>query len=99
MKKNRHCKSKLIISSQWLHDLLPKSRKQLDLFLILKGFPKEKLELMYKDCDSTIRHFIKFIKKTTKLPHNFMYIDATSDTSRCNFNQQFLIKNKESDFD
>src|SRR6185437_11733738 len=36
LKFNRHFKSKLIISSQWLHDLLPESRKQIDLFLIFK---------------------------------------------------------------
>ena len=36
MKKNRHFKTKLIISSQWLHDLLPESRKQLDVFIIFK---------------------------------------------------------------
>src|SRR3954464_2715806 len=54
LKWNRHYKSKLIISSQWLHDLLPESRKQLDLFLIFKGFPKEKLALIHRDCDSAV---------------------------------------------
>src|SRR3954464_14828496 len=53
-KFNRHFKSKLIISSQWLHDLLPESRKQIDLFLIFKGFPEDKLALIYKDCASSV---------------------------------------------
>ena len=35
LKKNRHYKSKIIISSQWLHDLLPESRKQIDVILSL----------------------------------------------------------------
>ena len=50
LKFNRHFKAKLIISSQWLHDLLPESRKQIDLFLIFKGFSEEKIALFYKDC-------------------------------------------------
>ena len=39
LKPHRHFKAKLIISSQWLNDLLPESRKQIDLFLLFKGFP------------------------------------------------------------
>jgi hypothetical protein len=49
LKWNRHYKAKVIISSQWLHDLLPESRKQIDLFLIFKGFPAKKLAEIYKD--------------------------------------------------
>ena len=37
MKFNRHFKAKLIISSQYLNDLLPESRKQIDLWLISKA--------------------------------------------------------------
>lgn len=101
MKKNRHYKAKLIISSQWLHDLLPESRKQLDLFLIFKGFPKEKLEKMYSDCDSGIPFdlFYEIYKKATKVKHSFMYVDTTSDTFRCNFNHQFIINHDDSDND
>ena len=43
LKKNRHYRSKIIISSQWLHDLLPESRKQIALFMVFKGFPEKKI--------------------------------------------------------
>ena len=49
LKKNRHYKSKLIISSQWIHDLLPESRKQMDVFIVFKGFTKLKMMEIYKE--------------------------------------------------
>ena len=95
LKKNRHYKSKLIISSQWIHDLLPESRKQLDLFLIFKGFPEKKLIEIYKDCDSSIpfETFYNIYHEATKKPFSFMYIDTRSDSFRCNFNHQFILEN------
>ena len=97
LKFNRHFKSKLIISSQWLHDLLPESRKQIDLFLIFKGFPEKKLQEIYKDCDSGVPFelFYKIYKKSTKYPHSFMYIDTRSDSFRRNFNEQFILDHEE----
>lgn len=94
MKFNRHFKAKLIISSQWLHDLLPESRKQIDLFLIFKGFPKDKIALIFKDCDSSIpfETFYKIYKKSTKRPFSFMYIDTRADMFRRNFDEKFIIK-------
>ena len=97
LKWNRHYKSKVIISSQWLHDLLPESRKQIDLFLIFKGFPQEKIALIYKDCDSSVPFeiFYKIYKKSTKKPHSFIYIYTPSDQFRCNFDKQFIIHSHE----
>ncbi len=99
LKFNRHFKAKLIISSQWLHDLLPESRKQIDLFLIFKGFPQDKIALIYKDCDSSIpfETFYHIYKKSTKKPHSFMYIDTRSDEFRCNFDKKFIIQSKDDD--
>ena len=97
LKQNRHYKSKVILSSQYLNDLLPESRKQMDLFLIFKGFPIKKMQEIYKDCDSGIPFelFLKIYQKATKKPHSFMYIDSRSDQFRRNFNEQFLISNDE----
>ena len=99
LKFNRHFKAKLIISSQWLHDLLPESRKQIDLFLIFKGFPEDKLAQIYKDCDSSIPFdmFFAIYRKATKLPHSFMYIDTRADEFRRNFDCKFIIQSKEED--
>ncbi len=93
MKKNRHYKSKLLISSQWPHDLLPQSRKQLDLILIFKGFTEQKLKEVYKDCDSSIPFdtFYRMYKEATIKPYSFMYIDCRNDTIRQNFDHEFVI--------
>ena len=87
LKFNRHFKAKLIISSQWLHDILPESRKQIDLFLIFKGFPPEKLNAIHKDCDSIIPFdmFYAMYKKATQLPHSFLYVDTRADCFRQKF--------------
>jgi hypothetical protein len=97
MKKNRHFKTKLIISSQWVHDLLPESRKQLDLWLIFKGFPEAKMIQIHRDCDSGLPFelFYKMYKKATKYPYSFFFIDTREDSYRRNFNQKFLINNPE----
>ena len=97
LKFNRHFKAKLIISSQWIHDLLPESRKQIDLFLIFKGFPQSKLQEIYKDCDSSVpfETFCAIYKKSTKLPHSFLYIDSRSDSFRRNFDSEFIIQTPE----
>ena len=95
LKKNRHYKSKLIISSQWIHDLLPESRKQLDLFIIFKGFAEKKIYELYKDCDSSIpfETFYNMYQQATQRPHSFFYVDSRSDKCRSNFNQQFILEN------
>jgi hypothetical protein len=94
LKFNRHFKAKLIISSQWLHDLLPESRKQIDLFLIFKGFPDKKLTEIYRDCDSGVPFdtFLQMYKKATKKPHSFLYIDTRNDSFRRNFDSKFIIQ-------
>jgi len=96
LKFNRHFKAKLIISSQWLHDLLPESRKQIDLFLIFKGFPEDKIALIYKDCDSSLpfETFYQIYKKSTIKPHSFMDVDTRADEFRSNFDKKFIIQSE-----
>ena len=94
LKFNRHFKSKLIISSQWPHDLLPESRKQIDLFIIFKGFPDAKLEHIHTDCDTRIdfETFSRLYKKATEKDYSFLYIDTRADEFRRNFNKKFILK-------
>ena len=84
LKKNRHYKSKIIISSQWLHDLLPESRKQIDVYIIFAGFSMKKIEECYKDCDSSLSFnvFYQIYRQSTSQRHQFMY-DTRSDKFRC----------------
>lgn len=93
LKKNRHLKSKVIISSQYLCDLKPESRKQIDTFLIFKGQPKEKLESVYKDADVSLDFptFEQLYKKATIMPYSFFYVDTRNDSYRRNFSDEFVL--------
>ena len=98
MKKNRHYKSKLIISSQYLNDLLPASRKQLDIIILFKGLPEHKVKEIYKDSDISIASFdtfYKIYKEATVKPFSFLYIDTRGDKLRMNFDKEFIINCQE----
>jgi len=96
LKKNRHTKSRIILSSQWLNDLLPESRKQIDYLLLFGGFSIEKLEVIHKDADLSIdlETFIKIYRYATKDRFHFLYIDCVKQEFRKDFNKQFLIPEK-----
>lgn len=93
LKKNRHLKAKVIVSSQYICDLRPEARKQLDYVLVFKSLPKEKLETLYKDTDISLdfNKFENVYKIATKEPFSFLYIDVRNDKFRQNFNQEFKI--------
>jgi hypothetical protein len=93
LKKNRHFKSKIIISSQYWNDLLPESRKQLDYILLFKSMPENKLKEIYRDADLSIDYetFLKLYRYSTKEPYNFFYIDCVNDEYRKNFNMKFNL--------
>lgn len=93
LKKNRHFKSKVIISSQYIHDLKPESLKQMDYFLLLRGHSDDKLEQFYKHADLSIEFdmFKKLYKNATEEKFNFLYIDNNNGLFRKNFNKQYEI--------
>ena len=93
LKKNRHFKSKIIISSQYWNDLLPESRKQLDYILLFKSMPENKLKEIYRDADLSVNYetFEKLYRYSTKEPYNFFYIDCVNDEYRKNFNMKFNL--------
>lgn len=93
LKKNRHFKSKIIVSSQYLNDLLPQSRKQIDIFMIFKGQPESKLDEIYRDADLAItkEEFYDLYKIATKENYSFLYVDRFNDTFRRNFNYEFQL--------
>lgn len=93
LKKNRHFLCKIIISSQYYHDLDPQSRKQLDYFIIFKGQPEAKLELIHKDADIPIEfdEFMKIYNIATAEPYSFLYINTRDDEFRKNFSQRINI--------
>jgi len=96
LKTNRHFKSKVIISSQYPYDLLPESRKNIDLWLLFKGETMEKLFQLHKDMDSELNfnEFYSFYKEATQEKYNFFYCDARLSDYRINFNEKFIYKRK-----
>lgn len=96
LKKNRHFHCKTIISSQYLNDLSPQSRKQLDYFLIFKGQPKEKLDEIYRDADISLdkETFYKIYKHATHEKFSFLYIDTNNNEYRRNFNSEYNLQDK-----
>jgi hypothetical protein len=92
LKKNRHFRAKIIISSQYLNDLLPEARKQLDYLIAFAGHPEKKLLEIHRDTDVHIpmNEFVQVYKFATSTPYSFLYIDCTNGQFRKNFNE--LIK-------
>lgn len=90
LKVNRHYKSKLIISSQYLNDLSPQARQQLDYMLVFKGLPIDKLETIHKSIDLSIpfETFVEYYQIATAIKYNFLYIDIRNDKFRINFNTE-----------
>jgi hypothetical protein len=93
LKENRHYLCKTIISSQYLCDLLPESRKQIDLWIIFKGQPADKLKEIYKDADLAIGEdlFLYLYKAATSKPFSFFYVDNRNDIFRMGFNREFKL--------
>ena len=92
LKKNRHFRCKVILSSQYLNDLPPAARKQLDYWILFKGHPKPKIEDIHRDADVSISvdQFWEVYKFATQEPYSFLYIDCANGMFRRNFNT--LIK-------
>jgi hypothetical protein len=93
LKKNRHYKAKLIVSSQYWNDLNPASRKQMDNILIFRSIPDNKLKEIYHDADLSIAYdkFVKIYRNATKDPFSFLYIDCNDSSFRRNFNLKYII--------
>lgn len=96
LKKNRHLKAKVIVSSQFLHDLAPESRKQIDTWLVFGNQNQEKLEIIYKDADISVPYdkFLKMYEVATAEKYSFLYVDTRRDEFRRNFNYRFSSDNR-----
>ena len=93
LKINRHLHSKVILSSQYLNDLSPQARRQIDIWMIFNGCKKEKLKTLMRDTDTHLDYdeFEQLYKYATGEKYNFLYVDTSNSTFRKNFNQQLLI--------
>lgn len=92
LKKNRHFRSKIIVSSQYLNDLLPEARKQIDTWMVFRGQPKKKLDEIYRDADVNVdvEEFYDIYKFATEKEFSFLYIDSKTSEFRRNFSYQLI---------
>lgn len=84
LKKHRHFKAKIIVSSQHLNDLLPQARRQLDYWILFQGHPEGKVDEIHRSADLAIpkQEFYDMYKFATEKPFSFLYIDTTSGSSK-----------------
>lgn len=93
LKKNRHHKAKVILSSQNLTDLDVPARKNLDYFLCFRSLNDSQLERIHSDTDlcNTFETFKALYEHATADPFNFLYVDIRRDEYRKNFNLQIDV--------
>ena len=93
LKMNRHIKSKVIVSSQFVSDLYPDSRMQINNWLLFPGHSLNKLKEIYDSSDPSISldEFIEIYKYATKDKYNFLMIDTSNGEYRKNFNEQIIF--------
>ena len=93
IKKHRHFKSKIILSSQYVNDLSPEARKNIDIFILFKGHSENKLEEIFINMDLQISFqlFLKLYENATSEPYGFLYVDKNKGEFRRNFSYQYQI--------
>lgn len=97
LKKNRHGRYKVIISSQWLADLQPQSINQLDYVFLFKAHNQDRLLDIHNklDLDLDFETFLKLYKYCTddKTKFDFLYISRFEEY-RKSFSELFIITEK-----
>lgn len=93
LKMNRHLKSKCIVSSQFVSDLYPDSRMQINNWLLFPGHSIKKLEEIYDSSDPSIsfNDFLDIYKYATHDKYNFLMIDTSNGEYRKNFNELIIV--------
>ena len=93
-KTSRHYRAKVIVSSQYVHDLSNSCIKNLDYTLIFKSFNREKLLVLFEALDLSIDFelFEQLYLDATAQPFNFLYVDSRENTYRKKFNREYYIK-------
>jgi hypothetical protein len=92
LKIHRHWSMKCIISSQQVNDLSVGARNQIDVTIIYKGMPIKKIDEIYKICmlNITLDQLMKMYNIATAKPFSFLYIDASTQQYRMNFDSELL---------
>jgi len=94
IKRNRHFKSNIIISTQSWIDIPPSSRTQLQYLLLFPSIPVDKLKDIYKNMNIAVSEedFLTMYYSATKEQYNFLYVDPTMNKFRHNFDEEYNIE-------
>jgi len=84
VKVNRHHRTRIIISSQYLNDLSKTVRSQVDYAIVFKGMEDRKMKELRRGLDLGIsdEELLEKYKKMTEKPYSFMTIDVRKDLLR-----------------
>jgi len=93
VKIHRHFHASVIMSSQYLNDLAPSSRLQIDCFCAFKSFSEEKLEVVHKSLDLSIPFEVLWgvYQQVTSENFQFLYINIRTEELRKNLNQKITF--------
>ena len=93
LKKNRHLKTKIIISSQYILDIAPMSRRQIDIYMLFSGLNEDKLMEVFRNADLNIEFpvFMAMYHKATEDKYAFFYINSSECQYRINFDKEIII--------
>lgn len=93
LKANRHIKSKVIISSQYVNDLSPGARSNVDIWLLFNGHNDDKLKIIYGCSDPVITYekFVDIYKNATEEKYSFLMIDKDNSKYRKKFDEEYIL--------
>lgn len=93
IKRARHLRCIIIISSQYIHDLSLACRSNLWYLILFSNISKKKLELIYNEFihKFEFEDFLKIYYNATNEKYNFLYINCDNNELRKNFDIKYLL--------
>ena len=101
LKTNRHWKSKVIVSTQYVTDLEPAARRQFDYWLLFPKLSLKNLEMVRESAGLPLEEeqFVDLYHAGTPAPYNFLYVDTNELEYRRKFNVQLMPPEDEKSHD
>lgn len=87
LKTNRHWKSKVIVSTQYITDVAPAARRQFDYWLLFPKLSPQNLNMVRLSAGVPLEEeeFLDLYNQATAERYNFLYVDTQDVTYRHNF--------------
>jgi hypothetical protein len=91
--KNRHFKSKVILSGHNLTNISPQARANIDYCIVFKGMADDKVKVLHNDLNLSLdfEKFLEIYKNATEKPYSFLWISTSDDKLRCGFDKDIII--------